>query len=152
MQIGNDHECAGILLHHDLSNVVYGSSRNHAEQNLPVPLGVSSLSVKDGNPAVDLLQYSPIDVLPPVRDDIETLGVAHPLHEYINDYPRLYLYGWLFGGGYVLATYLQDLGGGSFYWPQTLAGLAAAIIGLVLFIRFLKEYPLPDEKASSEIS
>jgi hypothetical protein len=71
---------------------------------------------------------------------------------YLNDYPRLYLYGWLFGSGYVISTYLQDLGGSSFYWPQALAGLTAAIIGLVLFIRFLREYAPPTDAVIHEIS
>ena len=66
---------------------------------------------------------------------------------YGNDYPRLYLYGFLFGLGYVVSTTLQDINGILFYWPWALAGLAAALIGLVTFLRFLKNYPLPQEPA-----
>jgi MFS family permease len=64
---------------------------------------------------------------------------------YMNDYVRLYLYGFLFGLGYVISTTLQDITGNPFYWPWALAGLIVALIGLVLFIRFLREYPLPQE-------
>jgi hypothetical protein len=71
---------------------------------------------------------------------------------YMNDYPRLYLYGWLFGVGYVVSTYIQDQTGGLFYWPWAIAGLTAAIIGLMLFTRFLREYALPSETVVNEIS
>jgi hypothetical protein len=64
---------------------------------------------------------------------------------YVNDYVRLYLYGFLFGLGYVISTTLQDLTGNPFYWPWALAGLVAAIIGSVIFIQFLRAYPLPQK-------
>ena len=64
---------------------------------------------------------------------------------YMKDYPRLYLYGWLFGIGYVMSTYIQDQTGDLFYWPWAIAGLMVAIIGLVLFTRFLQAYALPSE-------
>jgi hypothetical protein len=64
---------------------------------------------------------------------------------YMNDYARLYLYGFLFGLGYVVSTVLQDMTGSPLYWPHTLAGLIAAVIGIILFIRFLRDYPLPQE-------
>jgi hypothetical protein len=64
---------------------------------------------------------------------------------YMNDYVRLYLYGFLYGLGYVVSTTLQDITGNPFYWPMALVGLVVALIGLVLFIRFLREYPLPQE-------
>lgn len=64
---------------------------------------------------------------------------------YMNDYPRMYFYGFLFGLGYVVSTALQDITGNPFYWPWALAGLVAVVIGIVLFIRFLREYPLPQE-------
>jgi uncharacterized membrane protein YjjB (DUF3815 family) len=64
---------------------------------------------------------------------------------YANDYPRLYLYGFLFGLGYVVSTVLQDMTGNPLYWPYALAGAIAALIGVILFIRFLRDYPLPQE-------
>ena len=64
---------------------------------------------------------------------------------YMNDYPRLYLYGFLFGLGYVVSTVLQDMTGNPTYWPGMLAGAVAAVIGIILFIRFLRDYPLPQE-------
>jgi len=60
---------------------------------------------------------------------------------YMNDYVRLYIYGFLFGLGYIISTTLQDITGNSFYWPWAVAGLVAVITGLVLFVRFLREYP-----------
>lgn len=62
---------------------------------------------------------------------------------YMNDYPRMYFYGFLFGLGYVVSTTLQDITGNPFYWPWALAGLVTVITGLLLFIRFLRTYPLP---------
>jgi hypothetical protein len=64
---------------------------------------------------------------------------------YVNDYVRLYLYGFLYGLGYVVSTILQDITGNPFYWPMALVGLVVALTGLVLFLRFLREYPLPQE-------
>jgi MFS family permease len=62
---------------------------------------------------------------------------------YMNDHPRLYLYGWLFGIGYVVSTYIQDQTGSLFYWPWAIAGILVAIIGAILFSLFLKKYPIP---------
>jgi hypothetical protein len=64
---------------------------------------------------------------------------------YVNDNARFYLYGFLFGLGYVISTALQDITGDPFYWPMMLAGLVAVVIGLVLFVRFLREYPLSQD-------
>jgi hypothetical protein len=61
---------------------------------------------------------------------------------YMNDYMRLYFYGFLYGLGYVASTILQDISGILFYWPWALAGLVAVIIGLASFVRFLRAYPL----------
>jgi len=64
---------------------------------------------------------------------------------YVNDYRRLYFYGFLFGLGYVISTTLQDITGVLFYWFWALTGLVAAATGMVSFFRFLREYPLPQE-------
>jgi hypothetical protein len=64
---------------------------------------------------------------------------------YMNDYVRLYFYGFFFGLGYIISTALQDITGILFYWPWALAGLAAVIIGLLIFFRFLRTYPLTQD-------
>jgi hypothetical protein len=64
---------------------------------------------------------------------------------YMNSFERLYFYGFLFGLGYVISTALQDITGNPFYWPWALAGVVVALIGVILFIRFLRDYPLPHE-------
>jgi hypothetical protein len=61
---------------------------------------------------------------------------------YMNDYPRMYLYGALFGFGYFLSTYIQDQTGTLFYWPWAISGLLVAIIGFTMFTRILQKYPL----------
>jgi hypothetical protein len=71
---------------------------------------------------------------------------------YINDYPRMYIYGLLFGLGYVISTTLQDITGNPLYWPWALAGLCAAVTGLLLFTQFLQSYPVPKESALNEMN
>ena len=66
---------------------------------------------------------------------------------YMNDYPRLYLYGGLFGFGYILSTYLEDLEVLVYYWPWAAAGIIVGLIGILQFIRFMKDFPIPDEPA-----
>ena len=68
---------------------------------------------------------------------------------YMNDYVRLYIYGFLFGLGYVISTMLQDISGNPLYWPWMLTGLLVAITGLAIFMRFLQEYPLPAEEVGN---
>jgi len=69
---------------------------------------------------------------------------------YMNDYPRMYVYGLLFGFSYVVSTTLQDITGNPLYWPWALAGLGAAVTGLVLFARFLQAYPSPIDPTMNE--
>jgi hypothetical protein len=64
---------------------------------------------------------------------------------YMLDYVRLCFYGFLFGFGYVVSTALQDITGNPFYWPWAISGLVAVILGLIIFLRFLRAYPLPQE-------
>ena len=71
---------------------------------------------------------------------------------YMNDYPRLYVYGLLFGMGYIISTTLQDITGNPLYWPFTLAGLGAAVTGFVLFTCFLQSYPVPTESTLNEVN
>ena len=66
---------------------------------------------------------------------------------YMKDYPRMYLYGGLFGFGYILSTYLEDLELLAYYWPWAAAGVIVGLIGILQFIRFMKEFPIPDEPA-----
>ena len=42
---------------------------------------------------------------------------------YFNDYPRIILYGALFGLGYFISTYLRDQFGTLFDWPMTAVGV-----------------------------
>ena len=64
---------------------------------------------------------------------------------YVIDNVRLYAYGFLYGLGYVVSTVLQELIGIQFYWPMAVAGLVPVITGLVLFVWFLRTYPLRAE-------
>ena len=62
---------------------------------------------------------------------------------YMNNYERLYFYGFLFGLGYIVSTTLQDITGNPFYWPWALSGIVVAVTGITIFIRFLRKYPFP---------
>jgi hypothetical protein len=56
---------------------------------------------------------------------------------------RLHLYGWLMGLGNLASTILEHEAGVIFHWPMLLAGVIIVVIGAVLFIRFLRDYPEP---------
>ncbi len=56
---------------------------------------------------------------------------------------RLHLYGWLMGLGNLASTILEHEAGIIFHWPMLLAGATMIVIGVVLFSRFLRDYPLP---------
>jgi hypothetical protein len=61
---------------------------------------------------------------------------------WMKDFPRMILYGWIFGSGYVISTILQDLTAGLFQWPLAISGVIVTAIGVVIFVRFLEKYPL----------
>ena len=56
---------------------------------------------------------------------------------------RLHLYGWLMGLGNLASTILEHETGTIFHWPMLLAGVITIVVGAVLFIRFLRDYPEP---------
>lgn len=70
---------------------------------------------------------------------------------YMNDYPRLYLYGALLGLGYITSTYLQDQTGMAFYWPWAFVGALVVVIGLITFVRFLRKFPELAEPVLNDI-
>jgi MFS family permease len=146
-----------------IGRVQYGVERKKRMKRLAIVMGITSLltvflfamtvrAIYFAEPLVDNPPSWSLE-LDPVHTGAGIFIVAiFSVIAYMNDYPRLYLYGWLFGIGYVVSTYVQDQTGGLFYWPQALAGLTTALIGLVLFLRFLREYAPSTEAAIHEIS
>lgn len=56
---------------------------------------------------------------------------------------RLHLYGWLMGLGNLFSTIFDHEFGHLFHWPMFIAGLTIVVIGVILFARFLRDYPEP---------
>jgi len=55
--------------------------------------------------------------------------------------PRLHLYGWLLGLGDLVSTILDVYEGFTFHFPLLMSGGIILLIGVTLFIRFLRDYP-----------
>ncbi len=66
----------------------------------------------------------------------QTLGAA-----------RLYLYGWLMGLGSLASAIFDANAGHIFHWPMFIAGSIILLVGITLFIRFLRDYPIVTEGA-----
>jgi hypothetical protein len=60
---------------------------------------------------------------------------------------RLYLYGWLVGGGNLAAQMIYQGAPEGFNVPLGLAASVILLIGLVLLVRFLRKYPVQTQEA-----
>ena len=60
--------------------------------------------------------------------------------------PRLHLYGWLLGLGNLVSTILEVYEGFTFHFPLAISGGIILLIGVTLFTRFLRDYPIPTEE------
>lgn len=67
------------------------------------------------------------------------------LAAYVLNVPRLHLYGWLFGVGNFASTVLDVYYGHRFHAPMAIAGAIVLTIGVKMFGRFLRDYPVPSE-------
>ena len=66
---------------------------------------------------------------------------------YVLGIPRLYLYGWLVGVGMLASTALQLYAGYTFSLPPAIAAGGIVLVGVALFIRFLRKYQIPTAEA-----
>jgi len=64
---------------------------------------------------------------------------------YTTDYPRLYLYGWLMGLSIPASVLLEEYAGITFPIAWVISGSIILVIGIITFIRFLRDYPLPTD-------
>ena len=64
---------------------------------------------------------------------------------YTRDYPRLYLYGLLMGLSIPASAFLEAYAGISFPIAWVITGSIILIVGVITFIHFLRDYPLPTE-------
>ena len=69
------------------------------------------------------------------------------LMAYVLGIPRLYLYGWLVGVGNLASTALQLYAGYTFSLPLAIAAGVIVLVGVALFIRFLRKYQIPTAEA-----
>lgn len=61
---------------------------------------------------------------------------------YLFGVPRLYLYGWLLGGGNLASVIMNQGAPEAFNVPMALAAGVILLIGLGLFTRFIRKYPV----------
>lgn len=66
---------------------------------------------------------------------------------YVFGVPRLYGYGWLLGSGNLVSAVLYQGAPEGFNVPLALAAGVILVIGLSLFLRFLRKYPVPTPDA-----
>ena len=68
---------------------------------------------------------------------------------YLFGVARLYVYGWLLGGGGLASTALQKYAGFTFNLPLAVAAGIIVAVGVTLFVRFLRKYPVPAQGAEN---
>ena len=127
-----------------LGHVKFGPSRKARQRKAVVALIISVVAIF----ALLLLSNSGL-ALPP-RMLISPMmavwiAVIFGVLAYFLDFKRLYAYGLLYG--------MSEVIWGQFGKPvgpvaQTIIGIAILAIGLVVFVRFLRRYPLPAKGAS----
>ena len=62
---------------------------------------------------------------------------------YYTGITRFYLHGLLLGVGNFATTVLHSYSDVQFGWPIAIAGLIIAAIGIVVLVKFIRDYPLP---------
>ena len=73
--------------------------------------------------------------------------VVFSLGAYFLDYYRAYGYGWLYALAFPANIVLAERAGITFPVAYFLSAGIMVLIGVVLFLRFLRDYPLPAEEA-----
>ena len=71
---------------------------------------------------------------------------------YLFKVTRLFIYGWLLGGAYLLSVVLTRYQGLSFNVPLAIASGLIIGVGIILLIRFIHNYPIPVEENYDELS
>lgn len=64
---------------------------------------------------------------------------------YTRDYPRLYLYGLLMGLSIPTSVFLEANAGITFPIAWVISGSIILLVGVIIFIRFLRDHPLPSD-------
>ena len=76
--------------------------------------------------------------------------VVYSLMGFVFGVPRLYIYGWLIGVGNLASVILSRWYGLNFNLPLVAASLIILAVGVNLFVRFLRKYPLPSVDQEAE--
>jgi len=66
---------------------------------------------------------------------------------YVFGVPRLFLYGWLLGGSYLVSVILYRGGPEVFNLPLGIASGVILLIGAFLLVRMLRRYPVREAEA-----
>ncbi len=61
---------------------------------------------------------------------------------YLFGVTRLFVYGWLLGAAFVLSAALSIYQGWTFNLPLAIASGIIIGVGIVLFVRFMRKYPI----------
>lgn len=93
--------------------------------------------------ANDFLKVLPLGNLIPFNLFTVVAVVVFSLAAYFLDFPRAYLYGWLFGLATPLNLMIREQMGITAPVMTLLFSFIMIAIGLVLFVRFMQTHPLP---------
>ena len=72
--------------------------------------------------------------------------VVFSLGAYYLDFPRAYIYGWLYALPFPTSILLYESFDLPLIMPYAVVSGGMMLVGLVLFIRFLRDYPLPERR------
>ena len=74
--------------------------------------------------------------------------VTLSLLAFFLDYPRLYVYGWLLSLLYPFSVWLENRTGWLFPSGETFFGGIIIVVGLITYIQFLRQHPLPPSETA----
>lgn len=79
------------------------------------------------------------------------LGVVFSGLAFLFGVKRLSAYGWLLGLGNLVSVYMEHNAGWTFLLPQAVVAGGIMVVGAVLLMRFLRDYPVRETAAQNDI-
>ena len=74
------------------------------------------------------------------------MGIIFSAMGYLFGVTRMYFYGWMLGLANLVSIVMQHKAGWTFMIPLAIASGVIILIGLVLLVRFLRQYPVQEEQ------